>query len=498
MNEKSWMISCLILAAMLMTAITRIPVSCTNGTPLIEIKPDVEELGPGNLIGQIFTVNVTLYNITDFYGVDLQMKWTTEYIGCVNHTKKIPVETYPDGVLHSPTVPVINTVDETASMSGSAPGTTYWLAEAAMLPAAPFEGNGTVVTFAFNITQQPPDFMDTYVFFNFTDVTLSDTGGSPITHERKDAYILLHGSAQPAGPTLKVVPETHGYKGNVPHLFETNISIFNLDPYWDLGGFDIQVSYDPSFMQAVNLTIDPDGWYENFWQYLFIAKNQTDNTTGRVWVVVAGIPNENGTHTAPYGDATLFTITFNVTLPGSSPLEIITEPPRYLAAYPHPERPEPPFNNSLSSVPIPFDTTNGFANIVEVIEHSISGYTIKIESNSSVSSIYFKPRVPMLLFNVTGVDGFTGYCNITIPKDFMWSTIENGWHVLLDVQIATPTITEDADNTYIYLTYQHSTRNIAIITTSVVPEFGLTTITIFMLSVITLALAMKKRTTKNK
>jgi len=131
-------------------------------------------------VGQNFTISVKIFNVTNLYGIDLQFGWNSTVLKYLNHTKMIPVETYPDGILHSPTLPVMNMVDETASMPGSAPGTMYWLAEASMSPAESFDGtnrNCTIFIMAFQVLMLAESPL------KITSCTLSDRRGDEISHE---------------------------------------------------------------------------------------------------------------------------------------------------------------------------------------------------------------------------------------------------------------------------------------------------------------------------
>jgi hypothetical protein len=132
-------------------------------------------------IGQNFTISVKVFNVANFYGLDIQFGWNSTVLKYLNHTKMIPVETYPEGILHSPTLPVLDQVDETASMAGTAPGTMYWLAEASTDPAARFDGtarNCTIFAMAFQVLmlEKSP--------LKITSCTLSDRDGVAIAHER--------------------------------------------------------------------------------------------------------------------------------------------------------------------------------------------------------------------------------------------------------------------------------------------------------------------------
>jgi hypothetical protein len=492
MKEKSWIIPCLLLTAMLVAAISQMPIAKAAGTTLTIVQ-SITELGPQNAVGTNFTVSCFIENVAELYGVDIQIGWTTEYIEYVSHVKMIPANTSAGGLLYSPTIPVSDQVDETASMPGSEPGTMYWLAEASM-GAPKFNGNGTAFNMTFRVKNHPMG-ADSHIYINVTSSTLANFGGSPISHTITNAHILLHARPQPAGPTIQVASVSH--KGAVPYAFQTNVSILNLDSYWDLGGYDIQLTYSPEVIQAALITVDPDGWFASFWPGgPFIVKNETDNDAGIVWVALIGLPDSDGTHSPPSGNATLFTVDF--TALASGPLEIETESPRYLAGYPHPERSESPYDNQDVAIPIPYNATDGLANIVGVTAHSILSHIVTTESNSSVSSIFFTPGVPMLYFNVTGANGHTGFCNITIPKNFMWSTIADGWFVLVNGELVQPQIVTDATNTYIYFTYHHSRNNVTIVTSNAIPEFYTSMFAITLLTATAIGLALRRKLTKKK
>ncbi|MBE0519969.1 hypothetical protein IBX35_02880, partial [Candidatus Bathyarchaeota archaeon] len=68
----------------------------TNETIVYVDPPEVRDLEPS----ETFTINVKIANVTDLYGLDLQFGWDPTIIEYVSHTAKIPVETYPDGIMH--------------------------------------------------------------------------------------------------------------------------------------------------------------------------------------------------------------------------------------------------------------------------------------------------------------------------------------------------------------------------------------------------------------
>lgn len=97
-------------------------------------------------------------------------------------------------------------------------------------------------------------------------------------------------------------------------------------------------------------------------------------------------------------------------------------------------------------------------------------YNIDLVSNSIGSDFSFEPEAARIQFTVEGETGKTGFCRVTIPKDML--QIENSWSVLVDGEPVTSTVNQDPVNSYIYFTYQHSTKNIEITGTTAIPEFS--------------------------
>jgi len=117
-------------------------------TPTVYVTPSsIKGITPSNN----FTIKVNVANVTNLYGLDVEFTWNPNVTKYASHNVHIPVETYPDGVMHKPVLPVEDQVDETASMVGPAPGTRYWLAYAAESPAKVFNGSGTIFDMTFQV-----------------------------------------------------------------------------------------------------------------------------------------------------------------------------------------------------------------------------------------------------------------------------------------------------------------------------------------------------------
>ncbi|RLI40471.1 hypothetical protein DRO69_12825 [Candidatus Bathyarchaeota archaeon] len=115
---------------------------------------------------------------------------------------------------------------------------------------------------------------------------------------------------------------------------------------------------------------------------------------------------------------------------------------------------------------------------------------IHIVSNSTVSDFQFDTSHKIISFNVIGVDYTAGFCRVTIPKYIVQDWWQNEYVVLVNgQQIAFETFT-DAEDVYLYFTYQHSEHNVII-----VPEYSLLNALVLFIVVTTMILGIcrKKR-----
>jgi parallel beta-helix repeat protein len=114
-------------------------------------------------------------------------------------------------------------------------------------------------------------------------------------------------------------------------------------------------------------------------------------------------------------------------------------------------------------------------------------------SNSTLSDFYFDPlEGAFIRFNATGENSTSGFCRVIIPKGLL--TSQNGWNVLINEEPVRPIISEDTNNTYLYFTYNHSTKTIEIIGTTAIPELpSWTPLLIMFVIVLAVALIFYKR-----
>jgi len=95
-------------------------------------------------VDETFTVNITVVNVQNLYGVEVVLHWNTSILEVVNTDVRLGVESHPNGVLHEP---IFIAKNETTQEEGK-----YLLAGTSTAPAPPFNGSGNIVRITFNVT----------------------------------------------------------------------------------------------------------------------------------------------------------------------------------------------------------------------------------------------------------------------------------------------------------------------------------------------------------
>ena len=111
-------------------------------------------------------------------------------------------------------------------------------------------------------------------------------------------------------------------------------------------------------------------------------------------------------------------------------------------------------------------------------------FPTSLASNSTVSAFTFDHTNKKISFVATGAANTTGYFNASIPK----TVLSGSWRIVLNQTDATSdsVIVENQTYTTIFLNYNHSSQNIELIGTHVIPEYP--TASIFLLAILLLSL----------
>jgi parallel beta-helix repeat protein len=123
-------------------------------------------------------------------------------------------------------------------------------------------------------------------------------------------------------------------------------------------------------------------------------------------------------------------------------------------------------------------------------------YRVDIVSNSTITDFNFDPYVspyPTLSFSVTGINGSTGFCRVTIPKGLMWVNTLDEWTIRVNGTLMQHYINETGGYTYIYFNYPHSRETVQIQSTGAVPEFQPLMLALLVIATLVGAIFFKKK-----
>ena len=208
----------------------------SDGT-LVYVNP---EKITGNL-NDIFTIDIVVFNVTDLYGVDILFSWDPTILEYVSHTAKIPVEDYPDGILHEPGFIIKDDVDVTEG--------TYWLAYASMSPAEPFNGTGIAFNMTFRIVS-----LSGACILDIVEAALSDGGGNPIAVEIKDGLFTPTGAPIARfswWPEIGVVEKPVIFNASESYDPDGTIVMY----FWDFGDGYAMSTTNPVIAHTFNHTL---------------------------------------------------------------------------------------------------------------------------------------------------------------------------------------------------------------------------------------------------
>ncbi len=116
-----------------------IQIVAVRATPEIVVKVDPQTISAE--VGETFTINITVIEVQNLYGIEVSLCWNSSILQPVNVDIRLG---QTDGVLHSP--PPVYIVENLTKESG------YSLAATSVNPAPSFNGSGNIVKITFVVT----------------------------------------------------------------------------------------------------------------------------------------------------------------------------------------------------------------------------------------------------------------------------------------------------------------------------------------------------------
>ena len=220
-------ISAMVAAFSILLSLAVIIKPVASGATAVKVNPSLIEYHE-NAVGQQFTVAIEITDVTNLYGFDMILKWNTTFLAHVSHSIRVPRDTYVDGVLWNPILPLKNEVNATG---------TYQIAFASMYPAQSFNGSGTVFTITFQILYHPVQpAPDANITLQLYSTELSNNIGGPIPHNTQDGTVMLYSLA--ARHDVAVVGVTTSKQGCLPaptigrnYTLQINVTVENQGEY---------------------------------------------------------------------------------------------------------------------------------------------------------------------------------------------------------------------------------------------------------------------------
>jgi hypothetical protein len=99
-------------------------------------------------IGETLTVDITISNVQNLFGVDATLQWDKNVLNVISATSLLGVESHPEGVLHETTTNPLMLVEDSLSQETG----QYNIAATSTGSAPAFNGNGKIATLTFNVT----------------------------------------------------------------------------------------------------------------------------------------------------------------------------------------------------------------------------------------------------------------------------------------------------------------------------------------------------------
>ena len=164
-------LSLLFVVLLLFFMIQSVPVWAPPET-VVQVEPQTVSAN----VGETFTVNITVIEVQNLYGIEVSLCWNSSVLDPVNVDIRLG---QTDGVLHSP--PSVYIVENLTKES------EYVLAATSVNPAPSFNGSGNIVNITFSVTNPGDSELDLET--RLWDYPPPNEASSPIDHTTIDGSV---------------------------------------------------------------------------------------------------------------------------------------------------------------------------------------------------------------------------------------------------------------------------------------------------------------------
>ena len=156
------------------------------------------------LLGESFTVTISLSNVQNLYGLEVILNWNPTVLQGETADIRLGVESFPDGVLHesSYSPPIFIAENNLTQNEGE-----YRLVATSMSPAPSFNGSGTIVRITFDSTNLGDSALDLQSqLFDYPPIDRDPRTAFPIDHITLDSFVKVTTSTTTPLPTPTPTP----------------------------------------------------------------------------------------------------------------------------------------------------------------------------------------------------------------------------------------------------------------------------------------------------
>jgi parallel beta-helix repeat protein len=342
--------------------------------------------------------------------------------------------------------------------------------------------NSTQCTITYNIL-----FNNTFIGLSLTNSTQSQVVSNTITNNGNGialAFSLNNNISQNIVTANYAIGMMLGYSNNntisqnyiIGNIYNSGLQLVNSTNNVISANTMEENKYGVGFQESSNNIFYHNNFLHNDWQVYDASRDYSDVSPSiNVWD--DGYPS-GGNYWSDYSGVDLYSGPYQNETGGDG----IVDTPYFIGA------------NNVDKYPLMSLWSPIPLKIFDVVCEG-THYSVSVQSNSTVTHFIFNQALAQISFNVSGISGTWGFCNITIPKALMtgpWTYTFQGDVINIDVYEK-----DNETHTFINIQYKHaSTFQVIIKASWVIPEYPSTPILISLIPITLTAATLWK--TKRK